>query len=263
MTERSPLPHPDEQLDSFEPEPISDALRSHPEPVEDIYGDGLRWHFGLGERTTLDVFPDTWIARIAFPDAQLLFRANPPHIEEGKVIFESLREHTRTRVMVTPSSWVTRAIATFGEKASESRSPALQESADSSIAEGQEKPLLGDSATSHEVSRTPDKPEKEKTRRFEGIVAATPWFKTRESDQKFIGGFPLGIGEQGKRHWVDVYVTADRARWLQEQVEQGVISKQSDIVVVGFPKEKSIEQQGETKTRRWINAVAIKPKASS
>jgi hypothetical protein len=73
----------------------------------------------------------------------------------------------------------------------------------------------------------------------------------------------LGIGEPGKRQWLDVYVSADRARTLQEQVEQGVITKQSDVVVVGFPKEKTIEQQGKTKTKRWINAVAIKPKESS
>jgi hypothetical protein len=55
---------------------------------------------------------------------------------------------------------------------------------------------------------------------------------------------------------VDVYVSADRARALQEPVEQGVITKQSDIVVVGFPKEKTIEQQGKSKTKRWINALA-------
>ncbi len=43
------------------------------------------------------------------------------------------------------------------------------------------------------------------TRTREGLPvcrdgAAKPWFKTRESDQKFIGGFPFGIGEAGKRH---------------------------------------------------------------
>jgi hypothetical protein len=114
-----------------------------------------------------------------------------------------------------------------------------------------------------EVSRTPGKQEKEKARRFEGMVAAKPWFKTRESDHKFIGSFPFGIGEQGKRQWVDVYVTADRARTPQEQVEQGVITKQSDVVVVGFRKEKTIEKEGKTKIKRWINAVAIKPKELS
>jgi hypothetical protein len=88
----------------------------------------------------------------------------------------------------------------------------------------------------------------------------TPGLKTRERDGKFIGGFPLGIGEPGKRQWLDVYVSADRARTLQEQVEQGIITKQSEIVVVGFPKEKTIEQEGKAKTKRWINAVAISPK---
>jgi hypothetical protein len=119
MSERSPLPHPEQQPDSVEPELVSNALRAQPEPVEDVYGDGLRWQFGLGERTTLDVFPDTKIARIAFPDAQLLLRAGPPRIEEEAVIFESLREHTRPRVVVTLESGVAIALATSGGKEAE------------------------------------------------------------------------------------------------------------------------------------------------
>ncbi len=89
----------------------------------------------------------------------------------------------------------------------------------------------------------------------------------RESDQKFIGDFPFlalvrrasGSGLQ----WVDVYVSEDRARDLQAQVEEGLISKRSEVTVVGFPKEKTVMKEGKKHTRRWINAVAIKPKLVS
>ena len=94
-------------------------------------------------------------------------------------------------------------------------------------------------------------------------VASKPGFKMRESDQKFIGDFPLGIGEKGKRQWVDVYVSEDRARDLQAQVEEGLISKRSEVTVVGFPKEKTVMKEGKKHIRRWINAVAIKPKLVS
>jgi hypothetical protein len=96
MTEHSPISHPDGQPDSLEPETISDALRRRPEAVEDVYGDGLRWQFGLGERTTLEVFPDTKIARIAFPDAQFLFRAEPMSICRSTRWGERLRERLST-----------------------------------------------------------------------------------------------------------------------------------------------------------------------
>ena len=82
-------------------------------------------------------------------------------------------------------------------------------------------------------------------------------------DQKFIAGFALGIGSVGKRQWVDVYVSEDRARDLQAQVEDGLIRRKSDVVVVGFPKEKTVMKEGKEHTRRWINAVAIKPKLLS
>jgi hypothetical protein len=94
-------------------------------------------------------------------------------------------------------------------------------------------------------------------------VASKPGFKTRESDNKFIGDFPLGIGEKGKRQWVDVYVSEDRVRDLQAQVEEGLVGKKSDVVVVGFPKEKTVMKAGKERTKRWINAVAIKPKLVS
>ena len=99
------------------------------------------------------------------------------------------------------------------------------------------------------------------------MVASKPGFKTRESDNKFIAGFPFlalvrrasGSGLQ----WVDVYVSEDRARDLQAQVEEGLIGKKSDVVVVGFPKEKTVMKEGKEHTRRGINAVAIKPELVS
>jgi hypothetical protein len=95
------------------------------------------------------------------------------------------------------------------------------------------------------------------------MVASEPWFKTRESDNKFIGGFPFGIGEVGKRQWVDVYVTEDRVRDLQQQVAEGLVGKKSEVVVVGFPKEKTVMKDGKEHTKRWISTVAIKPKLLS
>jgi hypothetical protein len=263
MPERTPLSHREQQPDSFEPETISDALKAHPEPIEDVYGDGLRWRFGLGERTSLEVFPDTTIARIAFPDAQLLFRANSPKIEDGEVVFESQRDNAITRVIVTPESGVAIALATYGKKDAQIPAASLEESTDSSLADSTQTSLVGDSAAKERPSKTPATPEKERAQRFTGIVAAKPWFKTRESDQKFIAGFALGIGEVGKRQWVDVYVTEDRARELQQQVAEGLIGKKSDVVVVGFPKEQTVMKDGKEHTRRWINAVAIKPKLLS
>jgi hypothetical protein len=58
-------------------------------------------------------------------------------------------------------------------------------------------------------------------------------------------------------------VSEDRARELQAQVAEGLIGKKTDVVVVGFPKEKTVMKQGKEQTKRWINAVAIKPKLLS
>jgi hypothetical protein len=133
----------------------------------------------------------------------------------------------------------------------------------SSLANQEETAFLGDSAAAQETTKTPRNPEKERARRFTGMAAVKPWFKTRESDNKFIGGFAFGIGEVGKRQWVDVYVTEDRARDLQQQGEEGLISKRTEVVVVGFPKEKTVVKEGKEHTRRWINAVNIKPRLLS
>src|SRR5919199_1369764 len=107
MTERTPLPHPEQQPDSFEPETISRALRTRPEAIADVYGDGLRWRIGEDEQTTLDVFPDTDIGRVSLPDAQLLFRAPASSIEDGQVVFASHRERSSMRVTLRPDSSVT------------------------------------------------------------------------------------------------------------------------------------------------------------
>jgi hypothetical protein len=93
--------------------------------------------------------------------------------------------------MVRPDTGVTIALATFGSKSPESLSPDLQESSESSIAESTQTPRSNESAAEEMTSRTAIPPEKEKAQRFEGMVAATPWFKTRESDNKFIAGFPF------------------------------------------------------------------------
>ena len=106
------------------------------------------------------------------------------------------------------------------------------------LPEAAQSALSGHPGAKFEASGTPGQPEKEQARRFEGLVAATPWFKARERDQKFIGGFPLGIGDKGKRQWVDVYVSEDPARDLQAQVEEGLISKRSEVTVVGSPRRR-------------------------
>jgi hypothetical protein len=93
--------------------------------------------------------------------------------------------------MVRPDTGVTIALATFGSKSPESLSPDLQEFFESRIAESTQTPRSNESAAEETASRTPATPEKEKARRFEDMVAATPWFKTRESDNKFIAGVPF------------------------------------------------------------------------
>ena len=52
-------------------------------------------------------------------------------------------------------------------------------------------------------------------------------------------------------------------RDLQAQIEEGLIAKSAEVVVVGFSKEKTVVKEGKEQTRRWINAVAIKPKLLS
>ena len=93
--------------------------------------------------------------------------------------------------MVRPETDVTIAVATFGGTRAETASEPLQESSKSSIAESTQTPRSNESAAEEMTSRTAIPPEKEKAQRFEGMVAATPWFKTRESDNKFIAGFPF------------------------------------------------------------------------
>ncbi|CCF85481.1 single-stranded DNA-binding protein [Nitrolancea hollandica] len=246
MTEHSPIPQPEQQPDGFVPDTVSDALRSHPEPVEDVYGDGLRWRFGLGERTTLDIFPDTNIARIAFPDAQLLFRAGPPRIEQGEVIFESLRENTITRVVVTPESGVVIALAAFGAKGHESSSPPLQESSDSLIAEGQETPLLTDSVPSETTSSAPVETERQRIQIRDGIVGREPkYYETAKGTP--VARFSVGQKQDdGRITWHTTIAFKNWAGYVRDNLH-----KRDHVDLYGYPHERT-KQDGTTVTELFV-----------
>jgi acetyl esterase/lipase len=130
--------------------------------------------------------------------------------------------------MVRPDTGVTIALATFGDKSPESATAGREDTTEFA-ANQEETAFLGDSAAAQEATKTPRNPEKERARRFTGMATVKPWFKTQESDNKFIGGFAFGLG----------------------------------VVVIGFPKEKMVMKEGKEHTRRWINAVNIKPKLLS
>ena len=247
MNKREPHPQTHEAAEADaarDIDAIGHSLNTTPQEVWSLE-DGPGWSFRVGEhrQTTFALFPgnDGRAPAVALRTADLTLRFHPsdqPTRHPADIIFSRTDEKQTTELSLTNQGEVTLWLTPHRQVVEDPVSAPAPATGVPSLSEAAEPALPGHPGAKFEASGTPGQPEKEQARRFEGLVAATPWFKARERDQKFIGGFPLSIGEKGKRQWVDVYVSEDPARDLQAQVEEGLISKRSEVTVVGSPRRR-------------------------
>ena len=150
--------------------------------------DGPGWSFQVDEhqQTTVALFPGNGgrPPTIALRTAELSLRFHPsdqPALYPADISFRSTAAKQTTELSLTNQGEVTLWLTPHRQ-----------------VVEG---PV---SAPGPPIGQLPEAAQSALSGHPEPKVASKPGFKMRESDQKFIDDFPLGIGEKGKRQWVAV-----------------------------------------------------------
>jgi hypothetical protein len=210
----------------------------------------------------LETYPETRSARLVGTNAEInLYRlARAPEISQKGVIFEGMGDGFSPHLVVTPESGIGLAFGSFpGDVGKEPEKPLR-----ASIPQVQENvpvtPEPAAQAARSALETTPTKPEKEKPQKFFGVIAEAPRLARRKRDNEPYARFLLDLGDvDPKSEPVPVMLTKKWSEAFRQQVEDKELGKGTAVVVVGFPKERTVVKQGQAITERWINGLKVKP----
>jgi hypothetical protein len=107
---------------------------------------------------------------------------------------------------------------------------------------------------------TPTSSEKEKPQKFFGVIAEAPRLARRKRDNEPYARFLLDQRDTDpKSEPVPVMLTKKWSEAFRQQLEDQELGQGTAVVVVGFPKERTVVKQGQRITEHWINGLKVKP----
>jgi hypothetical protein len=176
------------------------------------------------------------------------------------VIFEGLEDGFSLHLMVTPESGIGLAFGSFpGDLPPE---PETLLKAPNTPTESKE-PVAVEApaqAARSAPETTPTRPEKEKPGKFFGVIVEAPRLARRKRDNEPYARFLLDLEDvDPKSEPVPVMLTKKWYETFRQQLEDQELGQGAEVVVVGFPKERTITKQGQRITEHWINGLKVKP----
>ena len=102
--------------------------------------------------------------------------------------------------------------------------------------------------------------EKEKPQKFLGVIVDTPRLARRKRDNEPYARFLLDREDTNPQaEPIPVMLTKKWSETFRQQVEDKELGQGTQVVVVGFPKERTVTKQGQHITEHWINGLKVKP----
>jgi hypothetical protein len=242
-----------ERFSEFDAAKASEALGAEPHATRDVaHGDGQAMSIG---DTTLEVYPDTGVARVTTPDARYeLFRV-PTYQLSDELVFQQADE-ARTRLLLRSDGrvWVYPSLRAAESSRTEAAPPSDKEVSTTPV------------EPSTAVTQPPDgipgadpegrEPEQQQ---LSGRLGRDPWFSTRGEEPA--AGFPLAVNdEQGKTTWHNVVVVGDLVEQLRTGKQTGQIKTGRLVELSGTEVVQSEPTaKGGTRTTREFHATVVTP----
>jgi hypothetical protein len=239
-------------LGEWDTEVLSQALHSQPRDQRDVaFGDGTALDVGKEQQTTLEIYPNSAVARVLMRHCRLeLYRQAAPAIQPNGILFEQHSEDQSLTLSLTPDGAVRMAVSSSTHDAS-SGTNKEPPAPSTTMNHAEVSPAISDAVVAHfgaagmpssEQSGSPQLAEQQEERRVSltGRVGATPAFRTTPKGV-FIGRFPLAVrDEEDQTHWHSILAFNDRARKLQE----AKLAKGQLVGVTGYVHEREQLSRG-------------------